>query len=406
MASVKKGIGVDVLTAARQRISYTFDHFEAVYISFSAGKDSSVMMHLVMDEAIKRKRKVGVLLIDLEAQYQLTIKHAQEMFDMYAEYIEPYWVCLPIKLRNAVSNYEPVWCAWDPGKKEDWVRKMPDGAISDVDYFDFFYPMMEFEEFIELFAAWYSKGRDTAAFIGIRADESLNRFRTVAVWDKETHCNKRWTTKVANDVYNVYPIYDWHVSDIWKYHAAFPGKLHNEVYDRMQLAGVSLHQMRLCQPYGDDQRRGLWLYHLIEPQTWGRVVARVNGANSGALYIEETGNVTGYNRITLPPGHTWRSFCNLLLATMPTVTRDHYVERFNDWILGWHKRGYRKGIPDYAPRELEKKYWAPSWRRMCKVILRNDWWCKGLGLTQPKSDAYKKYLEIKREKNGQDSAAC
>lgn len=401
MAAIKKPIGVDVLQAARDRVRYTFDHFEAIYISFSAGKDSSVMFHLVMEEAIRRNRKVGVLLIDLEAQYLLTIKHAEEMFRLYAEHIDVYWVCLPIKLRNAVSNYEPVWCAWDPEKRDDWVRPMPKGlgVISDPAYFDFFQPRMEFEEFIELFAAWYSKGRTTAAFIGIRADESLNRFRTIAVWDKETHFGKRWTTKVVGDVYNVYPIYDWHVTDIWKYHALYPEKPHNEVYDRMQLAGVSLHQMRLCQPYGDDQRRGLWLYHLIEPQTWGKVVARVNGANSGALYIEETGNVTGYNKVTLPPGHTWRSFTNLLLATMPDVTREHYTKRFREWLIGWHKRGYRDGIPDYAPRELEKKYWAPSWRRMAKVLLRNDWWCKGLGLQQPKSEAYQRYLQLKKERS-------
>lgn len=398
MAICKKPIGLNVFEAAQDRIRYTFDHFEAIYVSFSAGKDSSVMMHLVMDEAIKRGRKVGILLIDLEAQYNLTIKHAEEMFAQYANHIELYWVCLPIKLRNAVSNYEPVWCAWDPERKDDWVRPMPKGlgVISDPSFFDFFEPRMEFEEFIELFAVWYAKGRDTAAFIGIRSDESLNRFRTIAVWDKDMHFGKRYTTKVIDRVYNVYPIYDWRVADIWRYHAMFPEKLHNEVYDRMRLAGVSLSQMRLCQPYGDDQRRGLWLYHLIEPQTWGKLIARVNGANSGALYVEESGNVTGYSKITLPPGHTWRSFCNLLLSTMPQVTREHYTKRFNEWLLGWHKRGYRDGIPDYAPRELEKKYWAPSWRRMCKVLLRNDWWCKGLGLMQPKSAAYSRYMEIKK----------
>jgi predicted phosphoadenosine phosphosulfate sulfurtransferase len=271
-------------------------------------------------------------------------------------------------------------------------------VISDPAFFDFFEPRMEFEEFIELFAVWYSKGRNTAACIGIRADESLNRFRTIAIWDKEMHFGKRYTTQVVDDVYNVYPIYDWHVRDIWRYHARYPDKPHNEVYDRMHLAGLSLSQMRLCQPYGDDQKRGLWLYHLIEPQTWSRVVARVNGANSGAMYIEEHGNVTGYNRITLPPGHTWKSFCNLLLATMPEVTRRHYIERFNNWLRGWHKRGYRAGIPDEAPRELEKKYWAPSWRRMCKVLLRNDWWCKGLGMQQPKSEAYGRYLAMRRER--------
>lgn len=396
MASIKRPMDVDVLQAARLRIAYAFDHFEKLYISFSAGKDSSVMMHLVMDEAIRRGRKVGVLLIDLEAQYKLTIQHAEEMFRLYAEHIEPYWVCLPIKLRNSVSNYEPVWCAWQPERKADWVREMPKGAISDPAYFDFFEPWMEFEEFIELFAIWYGKGASTAAFIGIRCDESLNRFRTIAVWEKETHFGKRYTTKVVDEVYNVYPIYDWHVSDIWKYHARHPEKPHNNVYDRMHLAGLSPAQMRLCQPYGDDQKRGLWLYHIIEPETWGKVVARVNGANSGALYIEEHGNVTGYNKITKPDGHTWKSFCNLLLSTMPAVTREHYIKRMRSWMKGWQARGYREGIPDEAPRALEKKYWAPSWRRLCKVLLRNDWWCKGLGLTQPKSKAYERYMDIKR----------
>ena len=399
MASIKHALQIDVLTAARERIAYTFDHFERVYISFSAGKDSSVMLHLVMDEAIKRGRKVGVLLIDLEAQYHLTIKHAEDMFRLYAEYIDVYWVCLPIKLRNSVSNYEPVWCCWQPEREADWVRPMPQhpGVISDPKHFDFFEPWMEFEEFIVLFGAWYAQGKDTAAFIGIRTDESLNRFRTIAVWDKGMHGGKRYTTKVAENLFNIYPIYDWRVSDIWKYHAAFPEKPNNEVYDRMHLAGLSPSQMRLCQPYGDDQKRGLWLYHIIEPQTWGRVVARVNGANSGALYIEEAGNVTGRNKITKPVGHTWKRFAHLLLATMPEVTREHYLLRFRSWMKGWRSRGYRNGIPDEAPRTLEKKYWAPSWRRIAKVLLRNDWWCKGLGLTQPKSAAYSKYLEIKKE---------
>lgn len=397
---MKRKLGYSVLEAARQRVQYCFDHFEKVYVSFSGGKDSSVLFHLAADEARRRGRRLAVLIVDLEAQYELTISHAEEMCDLYVDCIDLYWVCLPMKLRNAVSNYEPVWCAWDPSRQEDWVRQPPKrkGVIIDPTFFDFFTSRMEFEEFVELFAAWYGQGVSTAAMVGIRADESLNRWRTICHWEKETHFDKRWTTKVVDKVFNAYPIYDWHVTDIWRYHAAFPEKPHNKVYDRMHAAGLSLSQMRLCQPYGDDQRRGLWLYHLLEPQTWGRVVARVNGANSGALYVEERGNVTGYSKITLPEGHTWKSFCNLLLATMPEVTREHYLKRFRAWLKGWHDRGYVNGIPDYAPPELEKKYWAPSWRRLCKVLLRNDWWCKGLGMTQPKSEAYAKYMQLKSTK--------
>ena len=394
---MKRGLGVNVLQAAQERIRYCFDHFEKVYISFSGGKDSSVTFHLAAQEALRRKRRLGVLLIDLEAQYELTIQHAEEMCDLYADIIDLHWICLPMKLRNAVSNYEPVWCAWDPSKRESWVREIPKrkGVISDPAFFDFFEPGMEFEEFIELFAIWYAKEASTAALIGIRADESLNRWRTICKWEKATHFGKRWTTEVVDNVFNAYPIYDWHVSDIWKFHATYPAMPHNRIYDRMHAAGLTPSQMRLCQPYGDDQRRGLWLFHLLEPQTWGKVIARVNGANSGALYVQESGNVTGYGKISLPPGHTWKSFCNLLLSTMPDVTREHYLKRFRAWLKGWHDRGYVNGIPDFAPPELEKKYWAPSWRRMCKVLLRNDWWCKGLGLTQPKSEAYARYKQIK-----------
>lgn len=67
----KQYLGLNVLEAARQRISWTFDVFPRIYVSFSGGKDSTVMLHLVMDEAIKRGRKIGVLFVDLEGQYKI-----------------------------------------------------------------------------------------------------------------------------------------------------------------------------------------------------------------------------------------------------------------------------------------------------------------------------------------------
>jgi predicted phosphoadenosine phosphosulfate sulfurtransferase len=400
MSKLKRFNGKDVLTAARERVEYTFDNFENIYVSFSGGKDSSVMMHLVLEEAIKRGRKVGILIIDLEAQYRNTIEHVQEMVEYYKDNVEVHWVCLPMALRNAVSNFEPKWICWDPELEESWVRPLPKdaGVISDCDTFDFFHPGMEFEEFMVLFGEWYGGDQPTAGFVGIRADESLNRFRTIASDKKETHGGHKFTTKVSNNLYNIYPVYDWKTQDIWRFHAHYPHLAHNEVYDLMHRAGLSIHQQRLCQPYGDDQRRGLWLYHVLEPDTWYKVVARVNGVNSGALYIQENGSITGYNKIDKPEGHTWKSFCNLLLATMPTATREHYSERFKQWLGWWAKKGYNKGIPDDAPVNLENKKRVPSWRRLCKVLLRNDWWCKGIGFSQPKSEAYGKYLKIKKEK--------
>lgn len=394
---IKKYQPISVLQASKARISTTFDDFEKIYISFSGGKDSSVMTHLVMEEAIKRGRKVGLLIIDLEAQYIDTIKHLEHMVELYKDHIDLHWACLPMLLRNAVSNYQPRWICWDEEKKDIWVRQKPE-ICKGVEDYPFYVPKMEFEEFIILFGEWYSEyGKyRTAAFIGIRSDESLHRYRAIAS-DKNglTWEQFRWTTLIKKNLYNIYPIYDWRTEDIWVYHGKHRDKPHNAIYDKMNMAGVKLSNQRLCQPYGDDQKRGLWLYHILEPETWYKLIERVNGVNSGALYINETGNMTGYNKITKPEGHTWKSFCNLLLRTLPKKMRNHYVFRFKKFISSWQDRGY-KSIPDEAPEELEAKCWAPSWRRMCKVILRNDYWCKSLGQTQPFSEAYGKYKEIKK----------
>mgnify|MGYP001613098961 CR=1 FL=1 len=397
----KQYLNLDVLTASRIRICEIFDSFERIYVAFSGGKDSSVLLHLVMEEAMKRDRRVAVMFIDMEAQYNDTITHVREMFRLYSRWIEPHWICLPMLLRNAVTNYEPRWVCWDEDVRELWVRDKPTRYKGIMSY-PFAVPKMEFEEFIVLFGEWYGRGELTAGIIGIRAQESLHRYCAIATWEKRnrTFRGYRWTTKIVDNVYNAYPIYDWLVEDIWKYHAKYPDRPHNRIYDRMHQAGVKLSQQRLCQPFGDDQRRGLWLYHILEPQTWAKLVSRVNGANSGALYIKDTGNITGYREITKPPGHTWKSFCNLLLQTMPQKTRDHYTSRFKKFIWGWHQRGYQE-IPDESPPELEAKCWAPSWRRMCKMLLRNDYWCKGLGQTQPKSEAwvaYKKIVKTRKER--------
>ena len=394
----KRRIGISVFEAARQRIAWTFDNFERVYLSFSAGKDSTVMLHMVADEARKRGVTFGVLMVDLEGQYRLTIEHAELMVEEYADCIDMYWCCLPISLRNAVSVYEPKWICWDKARKDDWIRQPPALGITDESKFDFFHHGMEFEEFVPLFGEWYAQGQSCACFVGIRTDESLNRFRTIASKTKTTRDGKQYTTKVTGNVFNVYPIYDWRTDDIWIYHAKNPDRRYNELYEYMHKAGLSIHQARICQPYGDDQRRGLWLFHLIEPETWAKIVARVSGANSGALYIQDSGNINGYNKIQKPEGHTWQSFANMLIESMPPKTKEHYENKIFLFCRWWEERGYPDGIPDEAELNLEMKRDVPSWRRVCKSLLRNDYWCKGLGFSQHKSEAYQKYLDLMRRR--------
>ena len=355
------------------------------------------MSHLVIEEAIKRNRKVGLLIIDLEAQYTETIKHIEEMIEMYRDNLDIHWFCGELLLRNGVSDFEPKWVCWDEDRKDIWVRNKPKYA-SDLSQYDFYVPKMEFEEFMVIFGKWYSKGKSCAGFIGIRSDESLHRYRAITSRkDGLMHKNYKWTTKVSNNLYNCYPIYDWRTEDIWVYHMKNQDLPYNKIYDMMTKAGVKFSDQRLCQPFGDDQKKGLWLYHLLEPNTWYKLLNRVSGVNSGALYVKERGNINGSVDVVKPEGHTWESYTNFLIKSLPKKMQDHYKARFVKFIAGWKQRGYAK-IPDKAPHDLEVKCWAPSWKRMARCILRNDYYCKGLGQTQPKSEAYEKYKAIKHKR--------
>lgn len=393
----KRYLGIDVLTASKERIKWAFDNFEKICISFSGGKDSTAMTHLVMEEAIKRNRKVALLFIDWEIQYKLTIEHVQHIYDMYKDYIIPYWVALPLLTDNACSMYEPEWISWDKAKENLWTRKPPKIAITDENYFPFYYYKITFEEFVPLFGEWYGEGKSTACFVGIRTRESLNRYRALTNKKKNKYQDKMFTTCVTDDVYNVYPIYDWSAEDDWKYFGKTK-KPYNKLYDRFFQAGLTLHQMRVDEPFGDTTRRSLWLYQIIEPETWGKMVLRVNGANSGSLYSRDNGNILGNRSITLPKGHTWQSFSNFLLDTMPKKTAEHYKTKIAVYIKWYMNRGYVDGIPDEVDKQMEKQNDVPSWRRICQTLLRNDYWCKGLGFSPTKQSAYNQYLERMKKK--------
>ena len=308
-------------------------------------------------------------------------------------------MAIPIRTWNGCSQIEPEWICWDENKKDLWVRKKEELSIQDKSFFPFYYQNMLFEEFTPLFGKWYSQGKKCACFIGIRTEESLNRYRTLAR-EKPMYHEKHWTTNVVDNVWNIYPIYDWEVEDDWTYCAKFK-KPYNALYDRMYQAGLTLHQMRIDEPFGDTQRIGLWLYQIVEPTLWAKMAVRVSGANTGSLYAHENGNVLGNRAVTLPKGHTWESFAKFILHTMPPSTAQHYKNKLAKYVFWYRTRGYPEGIPDFVDSDLEAKGKAPSWRRIVKALLRNDYWCRTLGFSPTKSSAYQKYLNLMRRKRNE-----
>ena len=279
----KKYLEKNVLEASIERLEIMFENFDNIYFSVSGGKDSSVMVQLANRVAKQMNKKFDVLFIDLEAQYRYTIEHIQELKQL-SQIRDFYHIALPIALRNAVSVLQPKWICWEEESKHLWVRNMPEDSINIKNCpFSWFKKGEEFEEFIVQFANWYQKKYkgNVACGIGIRTDESLNRFRTIAFQNKKiTFENYHWTTKLKVnekyiDVYNFYPIYDWTAEDIWGAVSKLDLKF-NYIYELMHKNGVSIYEQRLCQPYGDDQRNGLNQFKALEYDTWSKVLNRVN----------------------------------------------------------------------------------------------------------------------------------
>ena len=235
--------------------------------------------------------------------------------------------------------------------------------------------------------------------IGIRTDESLNRFRALVNQRKLRYSkDKPWTTaSVDGFYYTAYPIYDWKVKDIWIYHAENQS-LYNPLYDLMYRAGVPVKAMRVCEPFGPEQRRGLCLYHILEPETWALMCERVSGANSGAIYANQSGEFYALRkRITKPEHHSWQSYALFLLDAMPPKTAEHYKNKIAIYLRWYQTRGYPHDIPDEQANDLGSKD-IPSWRRICKTLLKNDFWCRTLSFSPNKSRYYQRYCQRIRQK--------
>lgn len=394
-------LGLNVLQATRLRIEWLFEVFPHVCISFSGGKDSTVLFHLAGEIARRRKTQFSVLFIDWEIQFQYTIDHVVRMQTLYSDVISSfYWVALPLTTINGVSQFQPEWVAWERDKK--WVRPPPGQAITDESYFPFYYYAMTFEEFVPSFSRWLSGGKGAAVATGMRAEESYKRYIGITSQRKTRYADdKPWTTAAQEGFYyTVSPLYDWKIEDIWIFNTRYKA-CYNALYDRMHQAGVPVRSMRVCEPFGPEQRRSLWLFHILEPETWGEICSRVSGAHSGALYGSQSGAFYALNKVLVKPEHfNWQGYAMFLLDSMPEQTAEHYRNKIAIYIKWFQQHGFPENIPDQQDKDLGYKD-VPSWRRVCKMLLKNDYWCRMLSFSPNKPRHYQRYLERMNKKRSQ-----
>ncbi len=411
-----KGKRRNVYEAALSRIEKIFTDFDNVYVSFSGGKDSTVLLNLCIDyiRRNKLKRRLGVFHMDYEVQYTETIRFVEKVFSQNTDILDIYRVCVPFKVATCTSMYQSYWRPWDEELKHLWVREMPRSSLQKEDFPFFSEDMWDYDFQVE-FSEWmhrYRQARRTCCLVGIRTQESFNRWRAIHS-DKNYCCYEhlKWTRKIADNVYNAYPIYDWLTTDIWVANGRF-GWQYNHLYDLYYQAGVPIEKQRVASPFISAAIPSLQLYRVIDPQTWGRMINRVNGVNFANIYGDTP--AMGWYTVKLPKGMTWEKYMHFLLSTLPEDIRNGYLEKLRVSIEFWRTKGgvladetieklRNMGIDievgettnyhttkkpvrmEYLDDiDIEEFRELPSFKRMCICILKNDHSCKYMGFAPNK----------------------
>lgn len=337
--------------AAQERISYIFDEFENIIVSISGGKDSTVLCWLALREARKRGRKIGIFFLDEEVVYQSTIEQVRWLMNLYPENTIKYWLQFPFHLTNSTSYAEGQLICWEPGKHDVWMRTREPDSIQHAPWDAATQTVRDKNKgfgFYDAIENWQRVHPHTAFLVGLRATESMNRFRAVAKNPGYKDCY--WCTKLQGSTGSAsfYPLYDWNFSDIWKF-IYDNGIRYSRIYDYQWKKGMSISEIRVSSLIHEKSFKSLVELPEFEPKTYDRLTKRIKGIQVGQLYGKDPKLLRAQK---LPKNYrSWMEYRDFLLQTYPDESKK--------WIF--EKR---------FAAQLHNNYVA---RQQCRQLILNDY---------------------------------
>lgn len=263
----------NVLEASLDRIRRLYDDFDEVVVGMSGGKDSTVVYNLCMQVAKEKNRlPLSVMWLDQEAEWQGTVDFVSNI--MHNPDVNPLWLQIPFTMTNNASTQNRYVNTWFTEEKEHWIH--PQSGISIKENV---YGTNRFHDMFQYVLKYHFGDKRACYMAGMRTEESPKRM--VSLTGDPTYKEITWGKILDKkiDHYTFYPIYDWSYTDVWKY--IHDNNLeYNRVYDEMYRHGVPVKDMRISNLHHETSIQSLMLVQEIEPDTWNRISARVDGANT------------------------------------------------------------------------------------------------------------------------------
>lgn len=374
-AYTHREVDENVLDLARQRIADAFDRFDTIAVSFSGGKDSTVILNLAAEEAVLRRRDLHVHFNDEEVIPLQTIEYVEraitQLRSQLGDRLHFNWWCLPFRYHNVCSRRSPWWFTWDPACPEKWIRPIPENPYVRTDD-----PAFDHADLDHSWADFNALSYDTAklgtvgVLLGIRADESLTRNHAVTLRQVDNYIigsrllAGRGKGRKVPGVMKVYPIYDWRTPDVW----LAPRRLgwdYNHAYDLLDKVGITPDLQRLAPPFHAEGIIGLQIFAECFPEIWERVCNRVPGVKTAWRY----GNTELYSyRATAAPGpgETWQDQLADALSKWEPDVRETVKQKVSFYVK-FHYTRTTDPIIDY-PHPVT----GISWPFLIKVAIRGD----------------------------------
>jgi len=230
-------LDTSVVNAARERIRHVYDIFDTVCVQFSGGKDSSAV--LLLAKELHDERNLGpvkVIFRDEEMVSPAVIRYLEWVRDL--DWVDMEWYALPYGQEVWVLGRREYVLLWSKKRQEEGrlVREMPSGAIT-AQHFGLDNSKV-MPQPVDYYTMQGKEGR-VAFLTGIRANESMIRYRSVVQKLHENYINRPYRLSKAIPLRLVKPIYDWTTDDVFKYVSEDNDFPYCEYYDYAALSGAN-----------------------------------------------------------------------------------------------------------------------------------------------------------------------